>query len=53
MSKEVTGWDIQGWDPTGKNGRDTKAVEEMRAKAQAFFQRGVGETPILMDVSTT
>jgi len=25
----------------------------MRAKVQAFFQRGVGETPILMDVSTT
>ena len=49
----MTGWDIQGWDPTGKNGSDTKAVEEMRAKVQAFFQRGVGETPILMDVSTT
>ena len=52
-SKEVTGWDIRGWDPTGKHGEDRKAAEEKRGKAQAFFRTAAGESPILTDVSTT
>jgi len=46
------GWDIRGWDPTGKSGRDREAVQKTRTEAEGFFQRRAGETPVLTDVRT-
>jgi len=33
-STEVMGWDIWGWDPTGKSGSDREVVQKTRTEAE-------------------
>jgi len=51
-SREMTGWDISGWDPVGKEGEEREAAEGKRRQAQECYQRGCRESPILDDGST-
>jgi len=47
-----TSTELTGWDPIGKEGKDWKAVEEKRAKAQRFYRNTIGRTQALTDEST-
>jgi len=50
-SKETTGWDISGWNSSGKSEEEQEAAQEKRAAAQHCFLRAVGKTTVLDDTS--
>jgi len=52
VSTATTGWDVDGWDPRGKEEEEAKAAGEARARAQECYRRGVQDTPVLGDGST-
>ena len=50
--KETTGWDISGWDCTGKSDEEQKAAQEKKAAAQQCFLRAGNKTAALDDTSS-
>jgi len=51
MSAEMTGWDINGWDPMKvSEEEEKKKKEERKAKARDYYMGMVGWTLMVMDL---
>jgi len=51
-SREVTGWDISGWNGTGKGEEEQKAAPEKKVAAQQCFLRAGNGIAVLDDTSS-